>query len=955
MARLVVWFMMLKVPMLLPMLRFRIARGAQTFFLCVCAAGLVQFAGPRLYAQEEEAAAPRNVGHGLREIAGWTARSLSAAQPKSERSAAVREHLHAMHPRAQSDAAGRVVADVILDGSAPPTQVRYRLAALGLEIFAEHPATGRSGAAFGRLSAWLPVERTAEAAAVLGVQSLVLVHRPWKRVGKATSQGVRVLRADALQARNFTGKGIRIGVISDSYDLTTPHAAADVASDDLPGPGNPAGRIEPVVVLQDGDANDSTNTDEGRAMLQIIHDVAPDATLAFNAVGATQTTFASAVRNLRNNPAAPCDIICDDIGFANEPFFSDGIVAQAVDDVVTRTDLPGRPVIFYSAAGNSGDVGFECDWTPVSDAAARSGGAGGNNLQLTQVPVSLTAGGFLNFAAASGQSGTSIVQRFTLRGGNAEINLQWNDLFIPGQVTTDYNLLVFNAAGTYLGSISGTDNNAAIGEAVELVTLTPGRNGAETTYQLVITRASTAGLANHLRYVVDGAGFAAVSFTRPNVPTLFGHSGARNADGVAAYDYSTPTVAEEFNSSGPVKIYFDAGGNRLAQPEVRQQPTIAAVDGVDTTFFPAGSGMDPDSDGFPNFFGTSAAAPHVAGVAALLLQAGGGPGSISAANLRAVLGATANPHDLDPNGASGAVSASDGGQFSLSASGDNSDSSAFAPDFFTFNFIGGPAADSVNSLTLDLGPAKLKFDQSATSGFPFTVGRAVGIDPAAVTATVSDGSATNSRLTINFPANAFRSGSLLAFGIDRDLAASSNGGNSADFLDGATFSVRLNTAAGEQIFSGTLRNRIGNGYSPVDGPGLLNAWAALERQIGTAAAHPSFFAGEVALANGVYFLAFPQNGNVFGYYSYALFPYLYHFDLGFEYFVDANDGQGGAYLYDFASGGFFFTSPGFPFPYLYDFKLNALLYYFSDPNNPGRYSANPRFFFNFATGQIITK
>ncbi len=118
--------------------------------------------------------------------------------------------------------------------------------------------------------------------------------------------------------------------------------------------------------------------------------------------------------------------------------------------------------------------------------------------------------------------------------------------------------------------------------------------------------------------------------------------------------------------------------------------------------------------------------------------------------------------------------------------------------------------------------------------------------------------------------------------------------------------------------------------------------------------HPAFFTGEAALGtSGVYYLAFP-NGNVFGYYSFAFFPYLYHFDLGFEYFIDANDGSGNAYLYDFASGTFFFTGPKL-WPYLYDFKLNAWLYYFPATNQPGRYSSNPRRFFNFATNSVITK
>ncbi len=326
---------------------------------------------------EDPAAAPRNVGRGLAEVANWN-RAQPVTQAATTRATATREHLRQQHPRAQSDAAGRVVVDVLLDGRASLAQVREALGALGVEVFAEHPATGRAGSAFGRLSAWLPVERTAEAAAIPGVQSVVLVHRPWKRVGKATSQGVGVLRADAVQARFFTGKNITVGVISDSYDLTTPHAADDVAADDLPGFGNPAGRATPVVVLQEGNASDDSNADEGRAMLQIIHDIAPDAKLAFQTVGATQTTFANAIRNLRTNPSAFCDVIVDDIGFPDEPFFSDGIVAQAVDDVVTRNDLPGRPVIFYSAAGNSGDVGFECDWTPVSGTDARARGGRGH-------------------------------------------------------------------------------------------------------------------------------------------------------------------------------------------------------------------------------------------------------------------------------------------------------------------------------------------------------------------------------------------------------------------------------------------------------------------------------------------------------------------------------------------------------------------------------------------------
>jgi hypothetical protein len=69
---------------------------------------------------------------------------------------------------------------------------------------------------------------------------------------------------------------------------------------------------------------------------------------------------------------------------------------------------------------------------------------------------------------------------------------------------------------------------------------------------------------------------------------------------------------------------------------------------------------------------------------------------------------------------------------------------------------------------------------------------------------------------------------------------------------------------------------------------------------------------------------------------------------------DANDGQSGIFFYDFASNHFFYTSPSFPFPFLYDFNLNTVLYYYPDPSHPGHYTTNPRYFYNFATGQIIT-
>src|SRR5262249_42630737 len=143
-----------------------------------------------------------------------------------------------------------------------------------------------------------------------------------------------------------------------------------------------------------------------------------------------------------------------------------------------------------------------------------------------------------------------------------------------------------------------------------------------------------------------------------------------------------------------------------------------------------------------------------------------------------------------------------------------------------------------------------------------------------------------------------------------------------------------------------------SGAVTIESAGIVGNW--LIRADSPTPGHPSFFNGEIALGSGVYYLQFP-NGAPFGYYSYLSDPrWIYHFDMGYEYWFDANDGNGGIFFYDNASTHFFYTRPSFPFPYLYDFTLNTVLYYYPDTNNPGHYTTNPRYFYNFATGQIIT-
>jgi hypothetical protein len=131
--------------------------------------------------------------------------------------------------------------------------------------------------------------------------------------------------------------------------------------------------------------------------------------------------------------------------------------------------------------------------------------------------------------------------------------------------------------------------------------------------------------------------------------------------------------------------------------------------------------------------------------------------------------------------------------------------------------------------------------------------------------------------------------------------------------------------------------------------GLLNM---ASQKLMDIAEPPVFFTGAYSLSGGVYYLQFP-NGNLFGYYNYQFFPILFHYDLGFEFLSDANDGKSGAYFYDFTSSHWLYSTPSF-FPYLYDLTLNAWLYYFPDTKNPGHYTTNPRYFSNLGTGKIFT-
>jgi hypothetical protein len=165
--------------------------------------------------------------------------------------------------------------------------------------------------------------------------------RPMERraKGSVTSEGVFAMEVDkVLEKFGFKGFGVTVGVLSDSFNALG-GAQDDIASGDLP----PAHRMNIV--------NDSfTESDEGRAMMQIIHDVAPGANLAFHTALDGIADFANGIKKLAE---AECQVIVDDIFYPHEPAFQDGLIAQAVDEV-TKSG-----VIYFASAGNYGRSSYE--------------------------------------------------------------------------------------------------------------------------------------------------------------------------------------------------------------------------------------------------------------------------------------------------------------------------------------------------------------------------------------------------------------------------------------------------------------------------------------------------------------------------------------------------------------------------------------------------------------------
>jgi hypothetical protein len=780
---------------------------------------------------------------------------------------------------------------------------------------------------------------------------------------------VHAQRVDRVRG-GIDGRGITVGALSDSFDTATQslangggpltiHAADDIKTGDLPKDG--------VTVIQD-DTITGAGFDEGRGMLQIVHDIAPRAKECFATADFGRLAFAFFIEALADK-TGPCgaDVIVDDVVYLDEPMFSDDEIGDAIDDVAAQG------VSYFSSAGNgSSQQAYQAPLRVVPP----EGATAGTNIDLTGVDPDLYAGGFQDFDPGAG---VDIAQSGALGantdGSDAEafMSFQWDDpsdpngppvgdplvqadgeitaaaptatfpftatagqtvrAFVdaipsgttdfvldvldpdgklvqevdtgtspeqailrakvagtyqfvvkgfagdlgdfhfdirpvtgPSRTSTDLNLLVFDGNGKFITAT--TDLNQLTGTPIELLDL-----AGQGALQFVVAKANTdGGSATTLRYQMFDA-LQYDEYRQPLAPSIQGHALARGANAVAAIDPFKPLLPEDFTSvGGELPIKFDSSGNPFPQPDIRRKPELASTDGGNTTFFTNDTIQDPDNQ--PNFFGTSAAAPHAAGIAALTLQARGGPGSLSPAQVRSVLERSTFPHDLDPEHAStqnGGLTITADGESGFERSGtrpnETTPGSMNDPNVFKVSYAG---PGSLVSLTFDGAGANptglgrgLVFDPRPflgipalggpllfNQGFPFTIGSASpGIDPTAITADFARpgvGEANRQqfqRMTVHFPGGALTGGRSVSFGIDRDEAITAAGvaqdGNNADQLGagvlfpegviaGPGMSYRAVTSTG-RVLTGVLRNRIGAGWTPVEGFGYINAEEAAAR------------------------------------------------------------------------------------------------------------------------------
>src|ERR1700722_1237689 len=303
-------------------------------------------------AQQRNSASGAKYDASLAEIA----RHVSSLRPGSGL-----QDLHALNPAVKfsqpaNSSSPLVLIDAITKGD--PQKLKAALVGLGLQRASQYSND---------VGGWLPVDQLDAATALTEVHAIRAAMMRTKS-GAVTSQGDYAQNSDLVRSDNsLDGAGITVGVLSDSYDCYPVYAANGVPAGGNAGYANNGFNTTAAGDMATGDLPTSVNVieeatcmdygapvqlpfgDEGRAMMQIVHDVAPGASLAFYTAENSEADFASGITQLEN---AGAKVIVDDVGYFDEPFFQDGLVAQSINAVVANG------VAYFSSAGNNGVLGY---------------------------------------------------------------------------------------------------------------------------------------------------------------------------------------------------------------------------------------------------------------------------------------------------------------------------------------------------------------------------------------------------------------------------------------------------------------------------------------------------------------------------------------------------------------------------------------------------------------------
>ncbi|MFT6045106.1 MAG: hypothetical protein ACI9WC_000805 [Arenicella sp.] len=415
-----------------------------------------------------------------------------------------------------------------------------------------------------KVQAWVEIAQLTALSQLANVEGINTPSFAYSRTGGTNTEGDAILKANLLRDLGFSGQGIRVGVVSDgSNDWTSARDSADLPNS-LRRFGSCTAQPE---LIESCISERSCN--EGTAMAEIIHDLAPSAELAV-AAASTTLEFIQGINQLAS--VFEADIIVDDLGFYMEPYFEDGDVAKAV------AALPSD-ILFISAAGNNGNNHYEADFNVDNDSAFQGHefNTNVNALFRDQMGIIIPARSFV-FAY-----------------------LQWNEEF--DTPSTDYDFFITGEKGAVLGG--GLGDQSTPGSLTTEAACVPNTSSTDLTLARTFVKVRKKNGGPNRRFEMFFIGSPLIQFPVPE-GSIFGHSGLTRTLSVAAINAVDPGNDDiaTYSSRGPSRIDFPNRQNR-------RKPDLTAIDGVTVS----GAG------GFSTtFFGTSAAAPHVAGIAAQLMS-----------------------------------------------------------------------------------------------------------------------------------------------------------------------------------------------------------------------------------------------------------------------------------------------------------------------------------------------